>query len=96
MNFEWDSEKDRLNRRLHGVSFDEAKEVFTGGADYLEIYDGEHSQDEDRFIAIGPVQRGLVLVAFTERQEGTIRIISARWATASESRLFRRYLGVKE
>jgi uncharacterized DUF497 family protein len=35
----------------------------------LEIYDEEHSDDEERFIAIGSVQRGLIVVAYTERDE---------------------------
>ena len=43
---------------------------------------------EDRFVAIGPIRRGLVLIAWTEREEETIRIISARWATRRERRLF--------
>lgn len=94
MKFEWDPEKDRLNRKLHGVSFDEAKELFSGDEDYLEIYDAEHSYDEDRFIGIGPIQPGLVLVVYSERSEETIRIISARWATKSEAILFRQYMGV--
>lgn len=96
MEFEWDPEKDQLNRKLHGVSFDEAKELFSGDEDYLEIYDFEHSYDEDRFIGIGPIQSGLVLVVYTERSEDTIRIISARWATKSESLLFRQYMGKME
>lgn len=94
MDFEWDPEKDRLNREVHGVSFDEAKELFSSYEDYLEIYDGEHSFDEDRFIGIGPIQPGLVLVVYTERSEETIRIISARWATEPEVRLFRQYIGM--
>ena len=94
MNFEWDPEKDRLNRKQHGVSFDEAKELFSGDDDYLEIYDAEHSYDEDRFIGIGPIQPGLLLVVYTERSEETIRIISARWAIESEARLFRQNMGM--
>jgi len=94
MNFEWDSEKDRLNRRLHGVSFDEAKELFTGDDDSLEIYDVGHSDDEDRFIGIGPIRAGLVLVVYTVRSEEAIRIISARWATESEARLYRQTMGM--
>ena len=94
MNFEWDPEKDRLNRRLHGVSFDEAKELFTCDDDYLEIYDVGHSDDEDRFIGIGPIRAGLVLVVYTERSEEAIRIISARWATESEARLYRQTMGM--
>ena len=92
MNFEWDPAKDKANQERHGVSFDEASELFTGGDDYLEIYDEEHSHDEDRFIAIGPIRRGLVLVVWTERAEDVVRIISARWATPQEKVLFFKYI----
>jgi uncharacterized DUF497 family protein len=37
-----------------------------------------------RFVGIGPIPRGLVVVVWTERDEGTIRIISARPATKRE------------
>jgi hypothetical protein len=61
--FEWDPNKDRINREKHGLSFDEVKELFTGDTDYLEIYDEEHSDEEDRFIAIGPTRAGVVVVS---------------------------------
>jgi uncharacterized DUF497 family protein len=61
---------------------------FAGGTDYLEIYDEEHSQDEDRFIAVGSVRRGVILVVFTEWDADVVRIISARVATADERRRF--------
>ena len=93
MDFEWDVEKERANRERHGVSFDKAKKLFATGVNYLEIYDIEHSEDEDRFIAIGPVRRGLIVVVYTERFEETTRIISARFATRFEAGLFRRYMG---
>jgi uncharacterized protein len=88
----WEEAKDLANRRKHGVSFEEAKELFTSGIDYLEIFDDVHSDMEDRFIAIGPITRGLVLVVWTERDEDTIRIISARWATKHEQKLFHNFL----
>ena len=50
----WDEAKDLENRKKHGISFEEAKELFTSGTDYLEIFDEAHSDLEDRFIAIGP------------------------------------------
>jgi uncharacterized DUF497 family protein len=56
--------------------------------EYLEIYDQEHSGEEDRFIAIGPVRRSIVLVVYTDRGEDVIRLISARRATSQEARLF--------
>jgi len=91
--FEWDPNKDRINREKHGLSFDEVKELFTGDTDYLEIYDEEHSDEEDRFIAIGPTRAGVVVVIYTEREENVIRIVSARKATKKEVQLFRQYQG---
>src|SRR5687767_13186197 len=88
----WDQAKNLANQRTHGISFEEASELFRSAADYLEIFDDEHSVTEDRFIAIGPIRRGLVLVVWTERDEETIRIISARWATKGEQALYRTHL----
>jgi len=96
MLFEWDPNKDRVNRERHGLSFDGVKELFTGDTDYLEIYDEEHSDEEDRFIAIGPIRAGVVVVIYTERQENVIRIVSARKATKKEVWLFRQYYGGRQ
>ena len=92
VRFEWDPKKARSNRNKHGVSFEDATELFTGAADYLELYDAEHSDDEDRFIAVGPIQAGVVVVVYTERQDDVIRIVSARKATMNEITLLRQYL----
>ncbi|MEN8150946.1 MAG: BrnT family toxin [Planctomycetota bacterium] len=92
VELEWDPGKARLNEQKHGLSFEEARELFLGTADYLEIYDRTHSLDEDRFIAIGPVQRGLICVVYVERVEDRIRLISARFATRQEHRLFMEYM----
>ena len=88
MKFSWNEAKNRANRKNHGVSFEEAAKLFTSGTEYLEIFDEAHSDLEDRFIAIGPIRRGVVLVVWTERDEGILRIVSARWATRTEERLF--------
>ena len=89
MDFEWDESKDSRNRQKHGLAFSEAAELFQSGNAYLEIFDAEHSEDEDRFIAIGPIARGLIVVVYTEPEEGVVRIISAREATRREQVLFR-------
>ena len=89
----WDDAKNRINRKKHGVSFEEASDLFTRDDDYLEIFDDAHSDEEDRFIAIGPIARGLVLVVYTERDEDTLRIVSARWATKRETDLYRNRIG---
>jgi uncharacterized protein len=92
VRFEWDPKKERQNLAKHGVSFREAKALFTSKVDFLEIYDAEHSHQEERFVAIGPTRRGLVLVVFTERSEDTIRIISARWASKTERALYAEHM----
>ncbi|MCA9709979.1 MAG: BrnT family toxin [Myxococcales bacterium] len=90
MRFDWDPHKDEANQRKHGIGFAEASALFTSGVEFLEIFDEAHSHQEDRFIAVGPIGRGVVVVVWTEQPPGTIRIISARRATAREAESFRR------
>ena len=83
--FEWDESKAKVNTRKHGVTFEEASTVF---ADPLSvtIYDPVHSEDEDRYIALGESQRRrLLVVVFTDRGD-RIRLISARVATRRETK----------
>lgn len=82
-------DKDAANYQKHGLRFSDVQELFTTGTEYLELFDDRHSDTEERFIAIGPISRGLVVVVWTEREEDTIRIISARFATKNERRMFR-------
>lgn len=88
MKFEWDSKKEKLNNQKHGISFKEAAKLFQGRSDYLELYDNLHSDDEDRFIAIGKIIKGVVVVVYVERDFDVTRIISARKATRAEIKLF--------
>ena len=67
VRLEWDEAKSLANQEKHGVSFEEAAHLFTDEVDCLEIFDVLHSDEEDRFISIGPVERGLILVVWTER-----------------------------
>lgn len=92
VRFEWDTRKEQQNVAKHGVSFEEAKELLASEADFLEFFDTQHSDTEERFIAIGPIRRGLVLVVFTERAEHVTRIISARWASRAERALYTRHM----
>ena len=59
---------------------------------YLELFDDAHSYDEDRFIAVGYIIRGLIVVVWTERDDDDIRIISARFATKPETALFHKHM----
>ena len=90
--FEWDDAKDRRNQRRHGLSFAEAQQLFASDDRYLEMFDAEHSDVEDRFIAVGPIDRGIVVVVYAELDDDVIRIISARFAGTRERHLYRTYM----
>ena len=91
MKVTWDETKNHANQKKHGLSFQEARALLDG-TDCLEIFDEEHSQVEDRFISIGPIARGVILVVWTERDEKAIRIISARFAMKREVSLYRAHM----
>ena len=53
MRFDWDPDKNELNIRRHGVSFEEAQEAFFD-SNALEEYDEKHSTTkEPRFNLVG-------------------------------------------
>ena len=54
MKFEWDEDKNAINKEKHKISFETAAYVFDDPY-YIEMFDFEHSVDEDRYIAIGKV-----------------------------------------
>ena len=85
MTFEWDEGKNLINKRKHGISFETAAYVFQD-ENYIEMYDFEHSTEEDCYIVIGRVGE-VLFVVFTERKEN-IRLISARLAAEAERRLY--------
>ena len=87
--FDWDEKKNRSNQRKHGVSFEEAKSVFFDEF-AIQFYDEGHTDKEDRFLMLGMSNHSkLLLVCHCVRDdESTIRIISARKATKSESKLY--------
>ncbi len=91
MNFEWDETKNRINQEKHGVSFEEAKEVFD---DALQISKLDHRFNyfEERWITLGATKKEKLLVVanlfFTNEGEEIIRIISARKANNHERKTY--------
>jgi uncharacterized protein len=90
--FEWDPTKARTNRRKHGITFEEAVNVF---GDPSALFEQDRIDDETgelRWEAIGLVEGTVVLlVAFAIREEGqdeAIRLISARRATRKEQKRY--------
>jgi uncharacterized DUF497 family protein len=83
--FEWDSAKASSNQLKHRVTFLEARSVFFD--DHALVFEDPESVGEERFLILGQSEYSRTLVVvFCERceQQDSIRIISARKATASE------------
>jgi uncharacterized DUF497 family protein len=83
----WDPKKAIQNKKKHGVDFEEAATVFRDPL-LLVQPDMEHSQEEERWIALGKSVRQLLLVVVHTDDERTIRIISARKAIPAERRRY--------
>jgi uncharacterized DUF497 family protein len=71
------------------VTFEEAQSVFFD--EYaIQFFDGDNSNDEDRFLMLGlSNETRILLVCHCEREDGeVIRIISARRATRNEQKYY--------
>lgn len=87
MQFEWNKNKADRNLSKHGVSFEEAQTVFEDSL-YVDFYDPDHSEEEDRYLIVGESHQGrLLIVSYTERGN-IIRLISAREATRTEREVY--------
>jgi uncharacterized DUF497 family protein len=86
MKFEWDEAKRKLNLRKHGIDFEDITPIFN--APMLTALDTREDYGEDRWFGIGIVRNIVVVIAFTERENDKIRIISARKATKNERQAY--------
>lgn len=88
--FEWDRAKAEINKRKHGVTFEDAMQVFKDP--YALAQQDRIEEGELRWQTIGLVAEvAVLLVAHTvqdDEQDEVIRIISARRATRKERTLY--------
>ena len=84
MQFEWDEEKDRINRVKHGIDFETAKDLWddTNRVEIQVSY-----PIENRSIMIGKIGNKLWTAIFTQRGDA-IRVISVRRARKREAELY--------
>lgn len=89
IRFEWDPNKNEINKQKHKISFEEAKTVFYD-AEALLIPDPEHSEEEERFIILGMSAKANLLVVChcCRASETVIRLISARKASKTEAKFY--------
>lgn len=86
IHFQWDTLKEELNLRKHGVSFLQAISIWSDPL--ADEFSDLSVIEEPRFIRRGfDLNQQLLLVVYTERVSGNVlRIISARLATLRERR----------
>jgi uncharacterized DUF497 family protein len=87
MRFKWDPRKEQSNKRDHSVEFQEATTVFGDGL-AVTAADPDHSLGEERMITVGQSALGRLLVVCHTEEGDTIRIISARRASAHERKIY--------
>ncbi len=83
VKFEWDENKNKLNRKKHGVWFEEAQQVFDD-TNAILYFDKDHSDAEDRYILLGLSSARLLVVIHVQINNKIIRLISARKTTKKE------------
>ena len=82
VRFEWDEAKRKANIAKHGIDFLDVPEML----DSLMLAGPDSRKDygETRKIGFGFIRGRLMVVAFTEREPNSIRMISARKANTRE------------
>jgi uncharacterized DUF497 family protein len=90
MKYEWDEAKNRKNAAKHGLSFEDAEQVFSGPCVTFE--DDRLDYGEERLITLGLLVGRLVVIAHTPRDDGT-RIISMRKGNRREQKIYQQRLG---
>jgi uncharacterized DUF497 family protein len=86
VSFEWDPAKARTNLRKHGIDFADAVSALEDES-ALTIED-PFSESEPRWITLGLDALGRVLVVVYTWRGDSVRLISARPATAGERRQY--------
>lgn len=90
MKYQWDEAKNRTNFAKHGLSFEDADQVFSGPCVTFE--DDRFACGEERLVTLGLLAGRLVVLAHAPRDEGT-RIISMRKGNRREQKIYQKRLG---
>ncbi|CCQ70951.1 MULTISPECIES: BrnT family toxin [Crocosphaera] len=88
VKFEWNFNKAQINLEKHGVTFEEAAEVFFDP--FYQIGDATANNEGREFILGYSLSYRLLLVVVLEKSQRN-RIISARPATRQEKKLYEQY-----
>ena len=90
MKYEWDDAKNRENFAKHGLSFEDAEQMFAGPCVTFE--DDRMDYGEERLITLALLAGRLIVIAHSPRDQGT-RIISMRKGNRREQKVYQERLG---
>jgi len=89
MHYVWDSAKDALNRKKHGLALSDGVPALED-PQREDWIDDRFDYGEERMVTLGLANQGVLYVVSTEAGEEVTRIISVRRAQPNE---IARYLG---
>ena len=87
MRFEYDKNKSKMNKAIHGIDFEKAKELWT---DSYRIQIPARWEDEPRFLLIARLDNEIWSAIYTKRQN-RIRIISVRKSRDDEKKIYKSF-----
>lgn len=90
MKYEWDARKNEINIAKHGIDFADAPRIFQ--MPVLTDIDDRFEYGEERWVGLGLLDGRVVNVVYTELDEDTRRIISARKALQHERKHYEQFL----
>ena len=85
MQFEWDPDKNTVNQKKYGVSFEEALQIWQ--EPYVEIDNIAYTTTETRSATLGKIAGKLYVAIWTKRRR-KIRLISVRRARKNEEKIY--------
>ncbi len=89
IEYEWDDAKNRANVTKHGLNFGDAESVLNGPC--VTFIDDRFDYGEERLISLGLLERRVVVIAHSPRDERR-RIISMRKANRREQEIYQKRL----
>ena len=86
VSYEWDAAKARANHAKHGVRFADATSVLED--DFALTMRDPYSEQEERWVTVGKDALGRILVVVYAWRGDSVRLISARRASAREKKSY--------
>ena len=84
MRYTWDERKNRRNRELRGIAFEDAIRIFEGPT--VEIADERFDYGEDRVYAIGLISGLEITVIYADTKTNDERRIISAWRSEPRER----------